>query len=655
MNLLPRRVSAWLRHSLSGPSSGRRPRRLTGPELLEDRVTPANLNIDAVGTASFVANLGELNDVTLSLAGALYTFTDNGAPITVSGAGAGPLAANAQGAGTNTVTVLASFLASISIDTGDLADFVNIKSTGVPTTVTTSGTGDDNDTVTIGNAGTVQGITAMVNVANVNALSRLIIDDSADTTGRTVTINDTTVHGLAPANITFDATAIGDVGGAPGLTINGGSGGNHFTINNSIAAATTTLNMGAGNDAVTVLFNAAGSTLNFNGQAGNDTFEIVPSSNATINVDGGTGTNNLDYIGAGMVNPSGTNAGTITQATANPVTFSNSQNVALAPGGVFELSAVATVLFENAGPWVLTVSRIGSSTGTISVQVTTMDGTAVAGADYTSVNTTLNFGDGVTGQTVNVPLLNDGQPDPRETFSIGISNPSNGAALGSNTTISLLEKSPNGNANQRYVAQVYQDLLLREADPAGLAFWSGVLDSGGTAARPLVSKSLAHSAEYYATNIVKPAYLQFLGRPGDPAGINFWVSQLQHGMTDEQVQAGFIASPEFFAQSGSTNMGYLDNLYLKLLMRPADPVGEGFWLEFLNANHGTRQDVALAFTTSPEGFGVRVLATYQRYLGRGASAPEIAFWVNLLKAGSTDEDIVTGFIGSNEYFMNANS
>lgn len=655
MNSLLRRVSAWLRRTPAHGSFGRRGRRPIGFELLEDRVTPANLDINAAGVAMFIANPGELNDITLSLSAGRYSFTDNGAPITVSGAGAGASAANAQGAGTNTVTAAAAFLTSITIDTGDLADFVTIKSTAIPTAVTTTGTGDDNDTVTLGDSGSVQGITGTVSVANSNALSRLIVDDSADTTARTVTMDDTTLHGLAPANITYDPNAIGDVGGAAGFTVSCGSGGNHFTINNTIFGATTTLNTGAGNDTVTEVSAAAGSTLNVNGQGGNDLFEITPSTNATIGVDGGTGTNNLDYFGAGTVNPTGTNAGTITQTGFTPVTFSNAQNVVLAPGGLFELSASATVLFENAGPWTLTISRIGSTSGAVSVQLATMDGTAVAGVDYTAVNTTVMFGDGVASRQVNVTLLNDGLPDPRETFSASISNPSSGTALGINTTVSLLEKSPNGTPNQRYVAQVYQDLLLREADTAGLNFWAGALDSGGVSARPLVSKSLSHSAEYFATNIVKPAYVQFLGRPGDAAGINFWVTQLQNGKTDEEVQAGFIASPEFFAQSGGTNMGYIDTLYLRLLMRPADPTGESFWTGQLNSNHLNRLQVALNFTQSPEGFGVRVLATYQRYLGRGASASEIAFWVALLQAGSTNEDIVTGFIGSAEYFMNANS
>jgi hypothetical protein len=63
--------------------------------------------------------------------------------------------------------------------------------------------------------------------------------------------------------------------------------------------------------------------------------------------------------------------------------------------------------------------------------------------------------------------------------------------------------------------------------------------------------------------------------------------------------------------------------------------------------------VANGFTGSREGLSLRVLQTYERYLGRDASPSEIDFWVGLYGRGLTNEDIVTGFIGSDEYFANA--
>jgi streptogramin lyase len=204
--------------------------------------------------------------------------------------------------------------------------------------------------------------------------------------------------------------------------------------------------------------------------------------------------------------------------------------------------------------------------------------------------------------------------------------------------------------NARYVLQLYQDLLNRPADAAGLTFWSAQLDQGTP--RTVIAQQLSHSAEYYQTNVIKPAYQQYLNRPADQAGLDFWTRELQNGMTDEQMQAGFIASDEFYRNSGGSNALWVDALYEALLSRPADQPGEAFWSGELQGNL-SRYRVANGFTGSQEGLGLRVLQTYQRYLGRSASQLEINYWVALYRLGRTNEDIITSFTSSDEFFKNA--
>ncbi len=50
---------------------------------------------------------------------------------------------------------------------------------------------------------------------------------------------------------------------------------------------------------------------------------------------------------------------------------------------------------------------------------------------------------------------------------------------------------------------------------------------------------------------------------------------------------------------------------------------------------------------------MRVLQTYERYLGREATPSEIAYWVDRYHHGATNEDIVTGFLAADEYFAGA--
>jgi Domain of unknown function (DUF4214) len=254
----------------------------------------------------------------------------------------------------------------------------------------------------------------------------------------------------------------------------------------------------------------------------------------------------------------------------------------------------------------------------------------------------------VTSQTIVIPILEDHLITPYLNFSVSISGGT--ATLGTTTKTTVTIDNEDGTPDQRYIEAVYQALLLRPADASGLAFWSGQLENG--TALSAVAALLTHSAEYFQTNVIKPAYKEFLNRSADQTGLDFWTQQLQGGETDEQMQAGFIASDEFFNNAGGTNKGWIDALYQALLGRQPDPSGEMFWVNALN-NGESRDQVANGFTGSTEGLGDRVLQTYERYLGRGASASEIAFWVGQYHQGATNEVIVTSFIGSDEFFNDA--
>jgi hypothetical protein len=224
---------------------------------------------------------------------------------------------------------------------------------------------------------------------------------------------------------------------------------------------------------------------------------------------------------------------------------------------------------------------------------------------------------------------------------------SNGVGPGATQTFTLTVTASPQSPNQLYVEAVYSDLLGRAPDASGLAFWSGQLDAG--AARSTLINLIDHSAEYFGT-IIKPAYLQFLGRNADSGGIAYWVNQMINGLSDEHLEAGFIGSSEFFNHSGGTNKGWVDAMYQDLLGRQPDPSGEAFWTGQLAAG-ADRSSVAYGFAASKEREGQHVQADYQKYLGRSAGQSEIDYWVDqFANHGKTNEDVVTGFVGSAEYY-----
>ncbi len=99
------------------------------------------------------------------------------------------------------------------------------------------------------------------------------------------------------------------------------------------------------------------------------------------------------------------------------------------------LNVADTAVNEDDGSVGFLVTLAPASTGTVTVQYATQDGTAVAPADYTSTSGTLTFAPGQTEkQTALVPIVDDDEEDSGETFTLVLSNPAgsdanNGAAV----------------------------------------------------------------------------------------------------------------------------------------------------------------------------------------------------------------------------------
>jgi hypothetical protein len=69
-----------------------------------------------------------------------------------------------------------------------------------------------------------------------------------------------------------------------------------------------------------------------------------------------------------------------------------------------------------------TVSRSGSSEGTVSVDYRTVAGTALAKSDYTAASGTLTFPPGVWSQTITITVKTDRKREPEETFTVELLN-----------------------------------------------------------------------------------------------------------------------------------------------------------------------------------------------------------------------------------------
>ena len=79
---------------------------------------------------------------------------------------------------------------------------------------------------------------------------------------------------------------------------------------------------------------------------------------------------------------------------------------------------------------------------TVSVDYATVDGTALAGEDYTATSGSLTFEAGETSKTVVVSVLDDAHDDDGETLTLKLSNPSGGNTyLGDDTAMGVIENA----------------------------------------------------------------------------------------------------------------------------------------------------------------------------------------------------------------------
>src|SRR5262249_51505414 len=113
-----------------------------------------------------------------------------------------------------------------------------------------------------------------------------------------------------------------------------------------------------------------------------------------------------------------------------------------------------------------------------------------------------------------------------------------GSARPSGTTTFAVARylgdAPVADANQRFLNQLYLDLLGRTIDPSGQATWSAMLTRG--VSRTQVTLQIEGSAEY-RTRQVQDFYGLLLNRAPDSTGLAAFAGFLGAGGTVEQVKA----------------------------------------------------------------------------------------------------------------------
>ncbi len=190
--------------------------------------------------------------------------------------------------------------------------------------------------------------------------------------------------------------------------------------------------------------------------------------------------------------------------------------------------------------------------------------------------------------------------------------------------------------SEQLVSAAYEGLLGRSPEPAGLAYWSGLIDQG---ARPGDAVKHIGDAQERRRFVVTRVYERVLDRSPDPAGLAYWSEGIIDRLTVAELTLQVLSSEEFFLRNGASNSGYVTGLYAKTLDRVPDRAGLDYWVGRLDDGAG-RLAVARQFTRSAERLLQPDLSVESSIPSTGGSGPVDRIRVDLDRRFDPDTSAV---------------
>lgn len=645
-------------------------------EALEDRCVPANLLVttgDDAGAGSLrdalaTANANNEADTitfapavtTVSLTSAELRLTEKGAAnkTTILGTAGAPVTITRSGDAAANFRIL-------NLDEGTFADLSFLKITGGK--VEGNGGG-------ILNAGTLalSGVDVsgnellpaifVVGGAGISTTGPLSITNSTisnnttgggaggiDFNGGAGTITNSTISGnaadatggVATNNrlVIIGSTISGNVArkfSAGGISVN--VGGNLTLVNSTLSGNTSGLGGAAlGNEEVALLTNVtitgnragtdvattSGAILNVpNGFAGGTPVLTLHNTIVAGNFRGATGTTPSDFsTDQGSVDVAAASSNNLVghAAASGGLTHGTNGNVVGQSGsGTLDIATVLNTTLANNGGATLTHALAADS-------LAANRGNNARAVDAANAALTTDQRGGTFARTIG------------GTVDIG--------AFESPRTDAPVPLPAGGTPNERFVRQLYRDLVGREAESAGLAFWVGRLQNV-PGARGRLALEIQDTTEAKARALER-IFQRYLGRAIDGNALLFFQGFLARGNTLEAAAVEVIASAEYFNRAGGTNDLFIAAVFRDVVGRPADPAGQAFWVAEIARS--TRGAVAKRIFATPEAKTLQANEAFTAVLRRAGDTAGLTFFTGQLNSGQPAELVRANLFGSDEY------
>jgi methionine-rich copper-binding protein CopC len=177
------------------------------------------------------------------------------------------------------------------------------------------------------------------------------------------------------------------------------------------------------------------------------------------------------------------------------------------------------------------------------------------------------------------------------------------------------------------ITSYYKNILGREPDAAGLAYWTAQVESGGAKLSDVVTSFTTSTESVTTVQPIIALYQAAFGRTPDTAGLQYWTQQVRSGASLDDVTHSFAGSTEFANVAGGSVSQLVSTLYQNTLGRAPDAAGLAYWSAQLS-NGGSVSGLLSSITASPEGQSAtadkaQVVLTYQAIVGRSPSNTEL--------------------------------
>jgi hypothetical protein len=235
-------------------------------------------------------------------------------------------------------------------------------------------------------------------------------------------------------------------------------------------------------------------------------------------------------------------------------------------------------------------------------------------------------GNGIGVMSTNMAMTVD--PDPNDRDNDGIPNGLE-AAVGKNPDLkdnAVLENST------LFINQMYRDFLYRERTVGDGNYWVDQINSGVT--RGEVVARFFEAQEFYLNKaLLIKLYQQCFGRLPDYEGIRYWLDEVASGrQTRDQIANAFVNSDEFRRKYGTlTNDQFVGVMYQNALNRQPNQTESQTWVAQLNGG-ASRGTVAVSIAGLAEydlrvTVQVQIVEMYLVMLMRMPTSAENTYWL----------------------------